>query len=427
MFKKLHIRLTLFCTAVTSLILAAMTFICLGLSESDTSRHNFLVFQTHINAMVSYLNSQSILTHKWILEMEHTYDLKLRITDNGNELFYDQLKQDETSSALIALAEEEAKKQFDLDITTYDKSSGMTNQAVFHLPSSKEAYAAVVTIPREYGFLSVTAVHTLEQEQAQLIRQRMLFAIAAGFAILLFGLFSYIFTKRLLIPIEENRRKQSQFIASASHELRTPLTVILSSLSAMEDAPPDKRERFASHIREEGKHMNRLINDMLSLANADNGSWSMSLCPTEPDTLLLNIYEKYQPLAAAKQIRMNIQLPETPVPVQNWDKDRISQVLGILADNAISYTQEGGTIHFLLKESKGCLEFRISDNGPGIPNDKKEAVFGRFYRVDEAHREKEHFGLGLCIAAEIIRMHKGTIRVVDTPGGGATFVVRLSA
>ena len=173
--------------------------------------------------------------------------------------------------------------------------------------------------------------------------------------------------------------------------------------------------------------MNRLINDMLSLANADNGSWSMAPCPTEPDTLLLEIYEKYQPLAAAKQIRMDIKLPEKPILVQRWDKDRIDQVLGILADNAISYTQEGGGIHFLLKESKGHLEFHISDNGPGIPDDKKDAIFQRFYRVDESHRGKEHFGLGLCIAAEIIRMHRGTIRVVDTPGGGATFIVRLPA
>ena len=67
----------------------------------------------------------------------------------------------------------------------------------------------------------------------------------------------------------------------------------------------------------------------------------------------------------------------------------------------------------------------MADNGPGIPDSEKEAVFDRFYRCDKSHKDKAHFGLGLCIAREIIHMHKGSIRVEDTPGGGAAFVVNL--
>ena len=68
---------------------------------------------------------------------------------------------------------------------------------------------------------------------------------------------------------------------------------------------------------------------------------------------------------------------------------------------------------------------RVADNGPGIPDDKKSSIFERFYRADPAHEDREHFGLGLCIAAEIAKLHKGSLSVLYTPGGGATFVLEL--
>ena len=108
------------------------------------------------------------------------------------------------------------------------------------------------------------------------------------------------------------------------------------------------------------------------------------------------------------------------------DKERIEQVFAILLDNAVSYTQEGGSIRLSLKASQDRLTFRIADNGVGIPDAEKEAVFDRFYRCDKSHKDKSHFGLGLCIAREIILMHKGKLWIEDTPGGGAAFVVVLN-
>ena len=71
------------------------------------------------------------------------------------------------------------------------------------------------------------------------------------------------------------------------------------------------------------------------------------------------------------------------------------------------------------------VRFTVADTGPGIPDGEKERVFERFYRTDRARTDREHYGLGLCIAREIISLHGGTIRAEDTPGGGATFVVEL--
>lgn len=79
-----------------------------------------------------------------------------------------------------------------------------------------------------------------------------------------------------------------------------------------------------------------------------------------------------------------------------------------------------------MNASSERLTFRIADNGAGIPDEEKEAVFDRFYRCDKSHKDKTHFGLGLCIAREIIQMHRGKLWIEDTPGGGATFVVALN-
>lgn len=94
-------------------------------------------------------------------------------------------------------------------------------------------------------------------------------------------------------------------------------------------------------------------------------------------------------------------------------------------DNGASYVPAGGRMEMGVKENEKYFQLYVQDNGPGISDENKEAVFRRFYRADPARKEKQHFGLGLCIAREIVMLHKGSIRILDTPGGGSTFVIRL--
>ena len=236
--------------------------------------------------------------------------------------------------------------------------------------------------------------------------------------------FSWFFTGKMLRPLEENRKRQTQFIASASHELRSPLAVILSSVQAIE-ADPGECRRFLSTIKSEGTRMSRLIGDMLALANADNKSWSIMKSPCELDTLLLETYEKYEPLLREKGISMNVELPDESLSPCRCDGGRISQVLGILLDNGASYVPAGGKIRIGVEEKEKYFRIYVEDNGPGISDENKEAVFQRFYRADSSRKDKQHFGLGLCIAKEIVTLHHGSIRIEDTKGGGTTFVVRL--
>lgn len=426
MFRKLHLQLTVFCTFVTSLILIAMTGICLHILRADASRQSFLSFEKNVTSMVSYLEDQSVLSHRWLLELESNYHFLISVFDGDTPLFFNSLNDSEDEKRLFQIAGEQAAQEFEAAFAGTAGNTRQTENVFFNLlHAGREYYASATAFSKNNNSLCVITLYSLEEEQNLIRRQQMVFFIAVLMAILLLAVFSWFFTGHMLAPIEESRLRQAQFVADASHELRSPLTVILSSLSAMKGAPEDKQRQFADHIQAEGQRMNRLIGDMLSLANADSNHWSFHPAEVEPDTLLLDVYERYLSRAAKKDIRLDIQLPESAVVPQKWDSDRMAQVLEILIDNALAYTPDGGCVKVILSQKRDCTQYRVTDNGPGIPDHQKAAVFQRFYRADPAHHDREHFGLGLCIAEEIIRMHRGRIHVEDAPGGGAVFIITL--
>ena len=171
--------------------------------------------------------------------------------------------------------------------------------------------------------------------------------------------------------------------------------------------------------------MSSLINDMLTLSNSDNHNFPIRPKEVELDTLLMNTYEAFEPVARKKSQTLSITLPDTSVPVCMADDERISQVLSILLHNAISYTPAGGQIELSLQYKKSRFYLTVSDTGIGIPDEDKKKIFDRFYRAEKSRSTKGHFGLGLSIAAEIIKFHHGTITVSDNPGGGSIFTVML--
>ena len=257
------------------------------------------------------------------------------------------------------------------------------------------------------------------------MRMRLLFLLAVLVAIFALAVFSWFFTRRMIRPLEQSRKEQNAFIAAASHELRSPLAVIQSSLSAIPHASEEKADQFIAISLKECKRMTRLIQDMLSLSRSDNHTWVMNMAPCEVDTLLLETYEKYEIPAHEKGLSFSVQLPEEDLPSCILDKAKISQILSILIENALSYVPEGGVLCLSAKKEPGAIIISVSDNGPGIPDSEKEAVFQRFYRSDASRNDKNHFGLGLCIAKELALLHHGSLKVTDTPEGGATFLLKL--
>ena len=358
--------------------------------------------------------------------------MELRILNNGKRLFFDKLNEESSSNAsgengrkssvenMLAEAARISREEQGLDVE-YTGSISLPKEVYFE---TADFYACTALIPKGSGVLSLVLVYPLDGLKGQIFHQRILWGGLLLIAVLALVVFSWFFTGKMLRPLEENRKRQTQFIASASHELRSPLAVILSSVQAIE-ADPGECRRFLSTIKSEGTRMSRLIGDMLALANADNKSWSIMKSPCELDTLLLETYEKYEPLLREKGISMNVELPDESLSPCRCDGGRISQVLGILLDNGASYVPAGGKIRIGVEEKEKYFRIYVEDNGPGISDENKEAVFQRFYRADSSRKDKQHFGLGLCIAKEIVTLHHGSIRIEDTKGGGTTFVVRL--
>ncbi len=446
--KKAHLQLTLLSGSITTLILVIMTLGYLFISENNMIKNKMYSYQSDIYTIASYVEQQNIISNTWLSQLESNNKYYVSLKDNNTEFLYDINKTQENSIRKIALDKAWDFYQYKNFSQTRHTLSYKSSYVSFILrQSNKEkeklfsaahtsdtdikvnntkvtSYCCfVIQIEKNTSNLEILLVAPLDNIQNQIIRQRFLFLGIITLALTTIWIFAWIFIGKVLKPIEANRLRQNQFIASASHELRTPLAIILSCAEAGLDK--DICSELTT-IKNEALRTSRLLNDMLTLLSYDTGQLDIKLAPTQLDTLVLNTSEAFENMAAAKHIKVNVSLPENPLPDCICDSDRIVQVLTILLHNAISYTPEDGTIRLSVSYIKKHFEVKISDTGIGISDEEKTKIFDRFYRSEKARSDKTHFGLGLSIANDIIIAHHGSIKVTDTPGGGTTFVIIIS-
>lgn len=229
---------------------------------------------------------------------------------------------------------------------------------------------------------------------------------------------------KALIPVEQAQIKQKEFIAAASHELKSPLTVISINNSAIM-ANQNRTEEFSKIIGYECKRMGRLVDDLLILASNDTNNWSIKKDDVDVETLLIEIYDSYESVCRNNNINLSIELPEESINHIDGDMERLKQLLSIIIDNAFGSDINCSKLILKAVNKKHWVYIYVIDNGVGIPDDIKEKVFERFFRGDKARRKKEHFGLGLSVARELVLLHNGSITIEDTPDGGATFVIKI--
>lgn len=426
MFQKVHLKLTLLCAGITIFIIVAMSGAYLTISEQNLKENSYFSFENDMNTLLSNLENQTMITYEWLSKMEGNGTYLINLWDNGTELLFNNRQNSPEKSALFAAAKEYYDSHFVIENAPTPYYTYHQEFTFSSVPGEEEDYYGCAAFSyRETGTLEIYILKSLAPLKDQITEQRIIFALLILLSSGALFLFSWYFTKRLLAPIEENQRNQLQFISAASHELRTPLTVLLSAASACEKASPAEQAGFFKIIREEGDSMSRLFNDLLTLAGADNHNWSITPVACELDTLLLDTFEAFEPLAKEKGFQLKIELPDTSLPTVLCDRERIRQVLSILLQNAFYYTPAGSQITLILTHTERSVSLSVSDNGPGIPDHQKDKVFNRFYRADKARSGSGHFGLGLSIAKEIMDAHKGSIYVTDAEGGGSKFTLTL--
>ena len=433
MFRKVHLYLTALCAGITTAILIVMSLLYLYLSEKELYENQFRSFQNDINTIATSLEQQSVISMEWLSKMEARGGYTFYALDNGIPFLYNRLTNLSESSEIRSLLDECLEVyESDYEIGFREEAGADSYNTCHHVefpfnPSGKkhEFHISVIELQRGSSSLQLLVLSPLDFLRKQITRQRLRFLLIDIAAVLLLSLFSFFFTGKLLQPVIESRKKQTDFVAAASHELRTPLAVILSAAECCRDADTEKRSRFLDTIRQEGDILTSLVNDMLTLSASDSQRFTCRPAPVELDTLLINTYEAFEPIAAEKKLSLSITLPEEPLPLCTADADRIVQLLSILLHNAVSYTPEGGRIDLALSHKKNRFYLTVSDTGIGIPPDDRKKIFDRFYRAEKSRSAKGHFGLGLSIAAEIVRLHHGTISVADRPGGGSVFTTIL--
>ncbi|MEW6511351.1 MAG: ATP-binding protein [Bacteroidota bacterium] len=217
-----------------------------------------------------------------------------------------------------------------------------------------------------------------------------------------------------------------QFSADVSHELRTPLTIVRGEIELALRSPksPEEYRRVLESTLEEILRLTSIIDNLLTLAKADQGLYRAEFSEVNLKTLVEELYEDSEVLASRKGIRVTLNAG-APITIVG-DRLRLRQLFLNLIDNAIKYTPGGGAVTMEVIRQDGTAVFRVSDTGIGIPAEDIPKVFDRFYRVDKARsREMGGTGLGLSIAKWIAELHRGSISVESEPQKGSVFTVKL--
>ncbi|MGB5151151.1 MAG: HAMP domain-containing sensor histidine kinase [Mycobacterium sp.] len=223
----------------------------------------------------------------------------------------------------------------------------------------------------------------------------------------------------LLARLQGAQRVQRQFVADASHELRSPLATITAGLDLVHSRNGRDAARLTA-MREEAQRLDRIIGDLLLLARADE----RGLLPRTVDVDLDELVYTEQ-LRLREISRLQIDVDVVAVRIRG-DGSQLARMLRNLVENAVRHSN--GRIAIRLRPEAGGAILEVADDGPGIPFADRDRIFTRFVRLDAARdRTAGGTGLGLAIVAEVVGAHGGRVEVLDHPGGGALFRVRLPA
>jgi two-component system OmpR family sensor kinase len=237
---------------------------------------------------------------------------------------------------------------------------------------------------------------------------------------------------RLLDRLDQSFERQRRFIADASHELRTPVAILSGeaevALSQNSRTAEEYRESLAN-VHSEAKRLARIVDDLFTLTRADSGQYPLSLQDFYLDELVAGCVHSARTLALVKNIAVTHQNSgELPIRA---DESLLRRLFLNLIDNAVKYTPAGGRITVESLTVPGGYEVKVTDTGPGIPQELRSRIFERFFRVDPARSRAAQdgggAGLGLSIALWIAEAHHGRLELAGSDSSGSTFSVFLPA
>jgi signal transduction histidine kinase len=296
---------------------------------------------------------------------------------------------------------------------------GPASWSVLSVPLLREGTAMGVLQLRR------TSVRPFSEKEIALIET---FANQAVIAIENARLFQELLEKSRQLEIA-NRHK-SVFLANMSHELRTPLNAIIGFSEILLDpslrVTDEEQRQFLTDIFNSGKHLLKLINEVLDLARIEAGRMELQIESTLLGSVLDAVQSTMRPLAAKKGIDLRVDRNGS-VPAFPMDGGRVKQVLLNLLGNAMKFTPEGGRVWVDVDVADGMARVEVGDTGPGIPPEDHERIFLEFQQVktDGSANKPEGTGLGLALAKKFVEMHGGNLWVESEVGKGSRFFFTL--
>ena len=225
--------------------------------------------------------------------------------------------------------------------------------------------------------------------------------------------------------LERLNKAKSDFVAVVSHEFRSPLAGIQGFSELMRDEVTDVEEmrEYSADINREAERLNRMIYELLDLDRMESGRMTLRVAPVDVGEIIGQLVASAGQRAPRHRIRAQV---DPALPAVAADRDKLTQVIVNLLDNAIKYSPDGGEVVVGARADGAFLHLWVRDHGLGIPADALETVFERYARVESAwHQTIRGTGLGLPIVRQIVELHGGNIRVESTPGAGSTFHVAV--
>jgi signal transduction histidine kinase/DNA-binding response OmpR family regulator len=227
--------------------------------------------------------------------------------------------------------------------------------------------------------------------------------------------------------LERSSKFKDQFLSTMSHELRTPLNAVLgfSDLLGEDRYGPlnEKQRRYVNHISNGGKHLLRLINDILDLSRIEAGRLQLALENVHVGTCFSEVCDNLHPLVSKKG--HSLVKHAAPGLSVRADRTRLNQILMNLIGNAVKFTPEGGKIELAARKMGDVVRLEVRDSGPGIPPEEKKRIFEAFYRMTQNAKAAEGSGLGLAITQRLVELHGGELGLESEPGSGSCFYFTL--
>lgn len=282
------------------------------------------------------------------------------------------------------------------------------------------------------GKYNCIALADLTEEKGNIYFQLIMYVLAALMAFGVLYIMAEYMSERSIMPIKQSMEDQSRFVADASHELKTPLTVILANMDIMlanPEMPSEEQRKWLESTKEEAQMMTGLVTDMLSLSRTEGkeAQKQMMYQSVNFSDLVDDVILSVESLAYERQITLKSEIQSNLTVVADFGK--IRQVVMILVDNALKYTEPGGNIFVTLKNAEKNVVLTVYDDGECIPEDRRQNIFDRFFRVEDS-RQKDGptpggYGLGLPIAKNIMEAHNGKLYLDYSDETGTCFVATL--